>query len=118
MFSRERLYKELHQATNMTPAELRAWLRTDIAPLTVANYKDSPSLEQSRKFLKVLSLQVEELTSADCQIIQTMLHRINYVKRSRNTHNASKADWENSLRNMGYDMRKEVKAVKKTSVYY
>ena len=102
----------------MTPAELRAWLRTDIAPLTVANYQDSPSLEQSRKFLKVLSLSLEELSAADCQIIQTMLHRINYVKRSRNTHNGLKRDWENSLRNMGYDLRKEEKVPKKTSAYY
>ncbi|MEH6408330.1 MAG: DUF3140 domain-containing protein [Leeuwenhoekiella sp.] len=116
MFARERLYKELHQAINMSPAELRAWLRTDIAPITVANYSDAPSLEQSRKFLKLISLSVEELTTADCQLIQTMLHRLNYVKRCRNKVSDVRADWSNSLRNMGYDIRKE-SILKKESSY-
>lgn len=107
MIAKDRVYKELHQAINMSPTELGAWLRTDIAPIAVANYKDSPSLEQSKKMLRLLMKPLADVNSADCQFLQIMLQRLRYLKRSRNREPNQKLDWENSLRNLGYDIRKE-----------
>lgn len=107
MFSRERIYNELHRTVNMTPAELRAWLLTDLAPLTVANYPDAPSMEKSKKLLSIMGKDMTELSNADCQFVQVILHRINYLKRVKSKELHRKLDWENTLRNMGYDIRKE-----------
>lgn len=116
MFAKERLVNELNEATNMSPSELRAWLRTDIAPITVATFKDAPSMEQSKKLLKLLCKPPAEYSSADYHFIQIILHRIKYLKRSKHHIAPTKKDWENSLRNLGYDVKKEV--TKKQPSYY
>tara|TARA_R110002020_G_scaffold341591_2_gene556159 strand:+ start:177 stop:527 length:351 start_codon:yes stop_codon:yes gene_type:complete len=116
VFAKERLLNELNEAINMSPSELRAWLRTDIAPITVATFKEAPSMEQSKKFLRLLGTPSSELSSIDCHFIQLMLHRIKYLKRSKHHIAPTKADWENSLRNLGYDVKKEV--LKKQPSYY
>ncbi len=107
--AKERIYKELQNSINMSPAELRAWLRTDLAPITVANYPDCPSTEQSKKWLRVISKTPDELNGADCDFARIMLQRIKYLKRVKNRHGHSKLDWENSLRNLGFDVKKEGK---------
>lgn len=107
MLSTERIYAELHRTINMSQAELRAWLLTDLAPLTVANYPDAPSMEKSKKLLGIIGKDKSELSSADCQFVQVILHRINYLKRVRSKERHRKLDWENTLRNMGYDIKKE-----------
>ena len=96
----------------MTPAELRAWLLTDLAPITVANYPDCPSTEQSKKWLRVVGKTQEELNGTDCDFARIMLQRIKYIKRAKNRNGHSKLDWENSLRNMGHDVKKAVKTHK------
>ena len=102
----------------MTAVELRAWLRTDIAPITVANYKDAPSLDQSNRLLMILMKSTDELTKTDCFCIQSILQRIKYLKKNRSTDRYARLDWENSLRNLGYDIKKQVKATKKAKAYY
>jgi len=118
LFSKERLHNELLQSVNMTAVELRAWLRTDIAPITVANYKDAPSLDQSNRLLMILMKSTDELTKTDCFFIQSILQRIKYLKNNRSTDRYARLDWENSLRNLGYDIKKQVKATKKAKAYY
>ncbi|HEA28476.1 MAG TPA: DUF3140 domain-containing protein [Leeuwenhoekiella sp.] len=117
MYSKERVYNELHQTVNMTQAEFRAWLLTDLAPITVANYPDAPSMDKSKKLLRIMGKDVNELSSADCQFIQVIMHRINYLKRIKSKETHRKLDWENSLRNMGYDIKKEVRPTKKALEY-
>ncbi|MGB3776436.1 MAG: DUF3140 domain-containing protein [Leeuwenhoekiella sp.] len=112
MLSKERIYKELHQTINMSQAEFRAWLLTDLAPITVANYPDTPSMDKSKKLMKILGKDLNELSVADCQFVQVILHRINYLKRIKSKERDRRLDWENSLRNMGYDVKKESKPVK------
>ena len=108
----------MHEATNMNAVELRAWLRTDIAPITVANYKDAPSLDLSNKLLKILMKSSEELSKTDCMVIQSVLQRIRYLRNNRTRESFLKLDWENSLRNLGYDIKKSgKKAEKLTSLY-
>lgn len=109
MSVRESIYKELHQTINMSPAELRVWLRTDLAPITVANYSDAPSMEQSKKWLRIISKNSDELTNADCDFARIILQRIKYLKRIKIRAGHNKMDWENSLRNMGFDLKKEKK---------
>ena len=118
MFSKNRLHQELKEATNMTAVELRAWLRTDIAPLTVANYADAPSMEKSNKLLVLLMKGSEELTKSDCLFIQSILQRIKYIKNTRSREPHSKLDWENTLRNLGFDIKKKLKTKKKEKAYY
>tara|TARA_Y100000815_G_C13344230_1_gene501424 strand:+ start:2664 stop:3059 length:396 start_codon:yes stop_codon:yes gene_type:complete len=118
LFAKDRIYRELNQAINMSPSELGAWLRTDIAPLAVANYKDSPSLEQSKKLLKLLLKPFAEISAADCQFIQVMLQRLRYLKRCSNRDPQLQLDWENSLRNLGYDIRKENQNTVGASSYF
>ena len=117
MFSKERLHNELIQSTNMSAVELRAWLRTDIAPITVANYKDAPSLDQSNKLLTILMKNTEDLTKTDCFFIQSILQRIKYLKNNRSRDGYARLDWENSLRNLGFDVKKQAKPLKKYKVY-
>jgi hypothetical protein len=113
MLSKDRIYTELHQTVNMTQPELRAWLLTDLAPITVANYPDAPSMDKSKKLLRILDKEKDEISMADCQFVQVILHRINYLKRIKSKERHRKLDWENSLRNMGYDIKKEgIKAEK------
>ena len=118
MFSKNRLHQELKEATNMTAVELRAWLRTDIAPLTVANYDDAPSMDQSNKLLVLLMKDTEDLTKTDCLFIQSILQRIKYIKNTRSRQQHTKLDWENSLRNLGFDVKKKSKTNKKQKAYY
>ena len=110
--AKEKIYKEIKDAINMTPAELRVWLRTDLAPITVANYQDCPSIEQSKKWLRIIGKDKEELTSADCDFARVMIQRLKYLKRVKNKNTHNKLDWENSLRNFGYDIKKEVSVYK------
>jgi len=118
LFSKERLHNELMQSTNMSAVELRAWLRTDIAPITVANYKDAPSLDQSNKLLTILMKNTEELTRTDCFFIQSILQRIKYLKNNRSKEGYARLDWENSLRSLGYDIKKQLKPAKKSKAYH
>ncbi|MFI8380476.1 DUF3140 domain-containing protein [Leeuwenhoekiella sp. NPDC079379] len=118
MFSKNRLHQELKEATNMKAVELRAWLRTDIAPLTVANYDDAPSMDQSNKLLVILMKDSEDLTKADCLFIQSILQRIKYIKNTRSNVQHTKLDWENSLRNLGFDVKKKEKSKKKEKEFY
>jgi len=101
----------------MSAVELRAWLRTDIAPITVANYKDAPSLDQSNKLLTILMKNTEDLTKTDCFFIQSILQRIKYLKNNRSRDGYARLDWENSLRNLGFDVKKQAKPLKKYKVY-
>ena len=64
MLSKERIYKELHRTINMTQAEFRAWLLTDLAPITVANYPDAPSMDKSKKLLQIIGKDKDELSSS------------------------------------------------------
>ena len=118
LFSKERLHNELLNATNMNAVELRAWLRTDIAPITVANYKDAPSLDLSNKLLRILMKTTEELNRTDCLIIQSVLQRIKYLKANRSRDSFLRLDWENSLRNLGYDLKKSATKAKETKAVY
>ena len=102
----------------MNAVELRAWLRTDIAPITVANYKDAPSLDLSNKLLRILMKTTPELTKTDCLIIQSVLQRINYLKANKSKDRFFRLDWENSLRNLGYDIKKSPSHVQKSKAYF
>ncbi|MGB5942329.1 MAG: DUF3140 domain-containing protein [Leeuwenhoekiella sp.] len=106
MHSKDRIYKDLLAQINMSPAELRAWLRTDLAPITVANYSNCIPIETSRKLLKIISKSESEINSADFGFIKQFLQRLLYLKRATHLKNQNRNDWENSLRNMGYDVRK------------
>tara|TARA_R110002012_G_scaffold63515_5_gene167152 strand:- start:799 stop:1155 length:357 start_codon:yes stop_codon:yes gene_type:complete len=117
LYSKNRLHQELKEATNMKAVELRAWLRTDIAPLTVANYDDAPSMDQSNKLLVIFMKDTEDLTKSDCLFIQSILQRIKYIKNTRSRVPHTKLDWENSLRNLGYDVKKKDQAKKKVKEY-
>jgi len=118
LFSKERLHNELLNATNMNAVELRAWLRTDIAPITVANYKDAPSLDLSNKLLRILMKTTDELTRTDCLIIQSVLQRIKYLKANRSRDSFLHLDWENSLRNLGYDLKKTGTKATRPEAFY
>lgn len=118
LFSKERLHNELLNATNMNAVELRAWLRTDIAPITVANYKDAPSLDLSNKLLRILMKSSDELTKTDCMIIQSVLQRIKYLKANRSKDSILRLDWENSLRNLGFDIKKTSSNLQKQRFAY
>lgn len=117
MLSKDRIYTDLHKTINMTQAEFSAWLLTDLAPITVANYPDAPSMDKSKKLLRIMDKNKEDLSTADCQFVQVILHRINYLKRIKSKEHYRKLDWENSLRNMGYDIKKETCQVEKQFEY-
>lgn len=117
MPSKERIYTELHQTVNMSQAEFSAWLMTDLAPITVANYPDAPSMDKSKKLLRIMDKEKDELSAADCQFVQVILHRINYLKRIKSKEHYRRLDWENSLRNMGYDIKKDTRPVEKQFEY-
>lgn len=102
----------------MNAVELRAWLRTDIAPITVANYKDAPSLDLSNKLLRILMKSSDELTKTDCMIIQSVLQRIKYLKANRSKDSILRLDWENSLRNLGFDIKKTSSNLQKQRFAY
>jgi hypothetical protein len=117
MLSKDRIYTELHQTLNMTQVEFRAWLMTDLAPITVANYPDAPSMDKSKKLLRIMDKEKDELSTADCQFVQVILHRINYLKRIKSKESYRRLDWENSLRNMGYDIKKDLHKAEKQVEY-
>lgn len=105
--NRETVYKELHATINMSPAELRAWLYTDLAPITVANYPKTPSLDESKKWLGIVGKTVHELSYSDCIFAKAMIEHIAFLKRIKNRETHQKLDWENSLRNVGFDVKKK-----------
>ncbi|WP_031426039.1 DUF3140 domain-containing protein [Flavimarina sp. Hel_I_48] len=117
MLLKDKTYKELHQTLNMSQAEFRAWLMTDLAPITVANYPDAPSMDKSKKLLQIMGKDKEELTTSDCQFVKIILLRIHYLKRIKSKEQYRKLDWENSLRNMGYDIKKEARKLEKQVEY-
>ena len=105
--NKETVYKELHDTINMSPAELRAWLYTDLAPITVANYPDAPSLDESKKWLGIVGKSVDELSNSDCAFAKGMIEHIKFLKGIKSREMHRKLDWENSLRNMGYDVKRK-----------
>ena len=60
----------------------------------------------------------EELTKTDCFFIQSILQRIKYLKNNRSREGYARLDWENSLRNLGFDVKKQIKPARKIKAYY
>jgi hypothetical protein len=104
------LWKEFHDAVNMTSQELAAWLRVDEAAGADAAGEGQPDRAGADVGERVLSILQKRRTDLTDDDIRVMYQVVETVEEKRGGDAGSGADdqrWRHQLMRMGHDPLKE-----------
>ena len=95
------LWREFHREINMTPDELRAWLREE------GSRRQDIATEVTEAVLDVMSKSREELTEEDVTVMESLMGRIRLERREALHPTAGHDAWRHRLMALGHDPDKD-----------
>jgi hypothetical protein len=101
----DRLWDEFHAMVNMTSEQLRAFLMAEAAGPDGA-VPDEPDLgipEPGAAILAVLAKRKVDLTSADLELIRSVIDQVNLLLAARPAVGLTDDQWRGDLMSLGHD---------------
>ena len=95
------LWREFRLEVNMSPDEVRAWLREE------GSRRQDIATEATEAVLDVLSKPRDELTEEDAAIMESVMGRIRLERREALHPAAGENAWRHRLMALGHDPEKE-----------
>jgi hypothetical protein len=104
------VYKQFHEAVNMTPAELKKWLASDESKQV--GQKSSPGAESvghdsGRKIIAILGTKKADLTDGDEAHMRKVVGYVHRHMAQRPGGDVEDSPWRYSLMNWGHDPLKK-----------
>lgn len=95
------LWREFHLEVNMSPNELRTWLREE------GSRRQDIATEATEAVLELLSKPRDELTEEDAAIMESLMGRIRLERRETLHPAAGDNAWRHRLMALGHDPDKD-----------
>lgn len=95
------LWQEFHGEINMSPDELRAWLREE------GSRRQDIATEATEAVLDILSKPRDELTEEDAAVMESVMGRIRLERREALHPAAGDDAWRHRLMALGHDPGKD-----------
>jgi hypothetical protein len=108
MEDQEKIYKEFHQAVNMTGAELEKWLKTKASKAVGWDSGDGESIghKSGEHIIHILKKKKDQLTEPDYKHMQKVHGYVARHMAQRPDH-PKESNWDYSLKNWGHDYSKK-----------
>jgi Protein of unknown function (DUF3140) len=93
----DEMWQEFHREVNMTPDELKAWLRAEDSDT------GQIATEVTQRVLDILSKAQQELTEEDVAVMESVVSRIRLERRDSLHPTAGDDAWRDRLLALGHD---------------
>lgn len=107
---KEEIYKSFNEHVNMSPSELKDWLKTDEAKNSGQGSEDGKSIgfQSGEKIVKIKEKHKADLFEQDYEHMQKVKGYIARHKAQQPKGNITETTWRYSLKNWGYDPCKDI----------